>query len=76
VAKKSFKDLANLSKDELSTKVRESEAAMFQTRMKHKTGQLKDTAEMWRMRKGLAQMKTRLTQVASQASAKASGGKR
>ena len=54
---KRFKELKNLSKDELSTRVRESESQLFQTRMKWKTGQLADTAMIWRLRKDLARMK-------------------
>jgi len=57
VATKRFKELKNLSKDELEIKVRESEAQLFQIRMKKATGQLKDTASMWRLRKDVARMK-------------------
>ncbi len=54
---KRFRELKNLSKDELATKVRESEAQLFQVRMKKVTGQLEDTAMIWRLRKDLARMK-------------------
>jgi large subunit ribosomal protein L29 len=58
VATKRFKELKNLSKDELAVKVRESEAELFQVRMKKATGQLEDTAIIWRLRKDLARIKT------------------
>ncbi len=67
VATKSFKTLKNLSKDELTSKVREFEAGLFQARMKKVTGQLEDSASIWRMRKDLARVKTLLSQAASKA---------
>lgn len=62
MATKRFKELKNLSKDELSTKIRGSEAELFQIRMKKTTGQLEDTAAIWRLRKDLARMKMLLSQ--------------
>lgn len=67
VATKSFKNLKSLSKDELTAKVRELEAGLFQVRMKKITGQLEDTASIWRMRKDLARVKTLLSQAAAKA---------
>jgi large subunit ribosomal protein L29 len=58
VSSKRFKELKNLSKEELATKVRETEAQMFQAKMKKMTGQLADTAQLWRLRKDVARMKT------------------
>ena len=57
MATKRFKELKNLTSDELVIKVRESEGELFQVRMKKVTGQLKDTAQLWRLRKDLARMK-------------------
>lgn len=57
MATKRFKELKGLSKDELATKIRESEAQLFEVRMKKVTGQLEDTAKIWRLRKDLARMK-------------------
>jgi large subunit ribosomal protein L29 len=62
VSTKRFKELKNLSKDELVTKIRESEAQLFQTKMKQATGQLSDTAMLWRLRKDIARMKSLQTQ--------------
>lgn len=59
---KRFKELKNLSKDELATKIRESEAELFQTKMKQTTGQLANTASLWRLRKDIARLKTLQTQ--------------
>ncbi len=55
---KRFKELKSLSQDELALKIREIGAEFFQTRMQHITGQLKDTAKLWRLRKDMARMKT------------------
>jgi len=71
VATKRFKELKNLSKDELATKVRESEAQLFEIRMKKVTGQLEDTASIWRLRKDIARMKMLQSQVNSGAVEKA-----
>jgi large subunit ribosomal protein L29 len=57
VATKRFKELRDLSKSELQTKVREVEAELFHVKMKKTTGQLSDTAMIWRLRKDLAHMK-------------------
>ncbi|MCM2276560.1 MAG: 50S ribosomal protein L29 [Oligoflexia bacterium] len=58
MATKRLKELKNLTSDELATKLRETEANLFQTRMKMATGQLSDTASLWRLRKDIARMKT------------------
>lgn len=57
MATKRFKELKGLSSDELATRIRESEAQLFEVRMKKATGQLEDTAKIWRLRKDLARMK-------------------
>ncbi len=54
---KQFKELKNLTKDELASKARETERQLFDVRMKKATGQLTDTASIWRLRKSLARMK-------------------
>jgi large subunit ribosomal protein L29 len=61
MATKRFKELKNMSKDELATKLRETEAGLFQARMKHVTGQLTNTASLWQARKDIARIKTLLT---------------
>ena len=71
MATKRFKELKNLSKDELATKVRESEAQLFEVRMKKATGQLEDTANIWRLRKDIARMKMLQTQMSSGSAEKA-----
>jgi large subunit ribosomal protein L29 len=58
MATKQFKELKNLSATELKTRARETEAKLFDTKMKKVTGQLTDTASLWRMRKEIARMKT------------------
>lgn len=63
MSNKNFKQIQQLSKDEIVTKIRETEASLFKARMQRATGQLKDTSLLWRERKNLARLKTRLTQV-------------
>lgn len=63
MSNKRFNELKNLSKDELTAKVREFEASLFQVKMKHATGQLEDTANLWRLRKDLARVKMLLSRV-------------
>jgi large subunit ribosomal protein L29 len=67
VSTKRFTELKNLSKQELVSKVRETELQLFQARMKQATGQLQDTALLWRLRKDLARMKMLQGQVQAQA---------
>lgn len=55
---KRFKEMKNLSKEELVTKLRETEANLFKARMQHKTGQLGDTAMLWRLRRDVTWIKT------------------
>ncbi|MBC7386657.1 MAG: 50S ribosomal protein L29 [Cryobacterium sp.] len=57
-----MKDLKNLSATELVSKTRDLEKNLFDTRMKKVTGQLADSAMIWRLRKELARVKTLQTQ--------------
>ena len=57
MATKSFKKLKELSKQELVTRVRDSEKELFDTKMQLRTGQLADSAKIWRLRKDIARMK-------------------
>jgi ribosomal protein L29 len=66
VSNKQFKEVQQLSKDELLSKVRDTEALLFKAKMQKATGQLKDTGSVWVARKMLARLKTRLTQLAGQ----------
>ena len=69
MATKHSKELKTLSKDELATKIRETEANLFQLKMQQVTGQLEKTALLWTTRKDLARLKT--LQTAQSANAKA-----
>lgn len=62
---KAFKEVKNLSKDELTNLLRETRQGMFKSKIELATGQLKDTSTIWRARKKLARIQTRLTQLAS-----------
>jgi large subunit ribosomal protein L29 len=57
VSNKRIKELRNLSKDELATKLRELAGDLFQARMQRATGQLANAARLWRLRKDLARVK-------------------
>ncbi len=57
MATKRFKELKELSADELKARLRTAEGDLFQTKIKHTTGQLSDTASIWRLRKDIARMK-------------------
>lgn len=68
MATKTFKEIKSLSKDELVSKARELEKEIFQARMQKATGQLANTAKIWRLRKDLARVKTLETQGAAKGS--------
>ncbi|MCC7442016.1 MAG: 50S ribosomal protein L29 [Bdellovibrionales bacterium] len=57
MSNKRFKGLKDLTKDELTVKIREAESGLFQSKMQHRTGQLENTGLLWQMRKDLARMK-------------------
>jgi large subunit ribosomal protein L29 len=65
---KRFKELKNLSKDELSTRLREAEQSLFQAKLQKATGQLGNTATLWGLRKDIARIKTLQGAVAQAAS--------
>ncbi|MGE0614090.1 MAG: 50S ribosomal protein L29 [Bacteriovoracia bacterium] len=71
MANKKMKDVRNLTADELRTKIRESEAAVFDSRLKLATGQLEDTAKIWRQRKELNRMKFMLASLSAAKAQKA-----
>lgn len=64
MSNKQFKEVQQLSKEELLSKVRDTEALLFKSKMQKATGQLKDTGSVWLARKKLARLKTRMTQLA------------
>lgn len=53
----------NLSRDELNAKAGELEKDLFRLRMERVTGQIKNPSGIWKSRKDLARLKTRLTQL-------------
>ncbi len=58
MAKKRFKELKNLSKDEAVAKIRDTEKQLFDAKMQKATGQLTNTATLWKLRKDIARLKT------------------
>ncbi len=65
-SKKGYQALKNLSAAEAAQRIQESEAALFEVKMKKVTGQLQNTAQIWKLRKELARLKTLQTQFQAQ----------
>lgn len=63
MSNKSFKAIRNLTNDELTAKLRETEGQLFKSKMSLATGQLSDTASIWKFRKEIARIRTRQTQM-------------
>lgn len=57
MSNKRIKEFKNLTQEELAVRIRETEKSLFQAKMSHKTGQLEDTARLWRERKDLARLR-------------------
>ena len=62
---KAFKELNSLSNDELGNMLRDTRQALFKARIEKMTGQLKSPASLWQMRKKLARLQTRMTELAN-----------
>lgn len=58
MSSKAFKEIKGLSKDELNSKEKELRALLFNTKIQQATGQLQNTASLWKARKALARVKT------------------
>jgi large subunit ribosomal protein L29 len=65
VAKKKLEGLKNLSEKEMNQKISDNRKALFEAKIKLATGQLENTAMIWKLRKEIARVKTFLTQKAS-----------
>ncbi len=61
MSNKSIKELRNLTKDELNVKLRGLESDWFQAKMKSVTGQLENTAQLWKLRKNISRVKMLLS---------------
>ncbi|MDO4679878.1 MAG: 50S ribosomal protein L29 [Aerococcus sp.] len=57
-----FKDLQNLSTDELNAQEQEYKQQLFNLRFQLATGQLEDTAQIRKVKKQIARIKTALRQ--------------
>ena len=64
MAKKKLEALKNLSVKEMNQKIAEGRKTLFESKIKLATGQLENTALMWKTRKEIARIKTFLTQKA------------
>ncbi len=65
MAKKKLEGLKNLSEKEMNQKISDNRKALFEAKIKLATGQLENTAMIWKLRKEIARAKTFLTQKAS-----------
>jgi large subunit ribosomal protein L29 len=64
MAKKKLESLKNLSVKEMNQKILEGRKVIFESKIKLATGQLENTALLWKTRKEIARLKTFLTQKA------------
>ncbi len=64
MAKKKLETLKNLSVKEMNQKILDGRKVLFESKIKLATGQLENTALLWKTRKEIARLKTFLTQKA------------
>lgn len=62
MAKKKLEAIKNLTVKELNQKILDAQKALFESKIKLTTGQLENTAMIWKTRKEIARLKTFLTQ--------------
>ena len=62
MSSKQMREIKELSVDELKLKVAKGEQDLFESRIKHRLGQLEKTASLWMLRKNMARMKMLLGQ--------------
>ena len=62
MAKKKLEAIKNLSDKELKQKTLEAQKSLFESKIKLATGQLENTALIWKTRKEIARLKTFFTQ--------------
>jgi len=65
MGKKKLESIKNLSVKELDQKITENQKALFESKIKLSTGQLENTASIWKIRKDIARLKTFLSQKSS-----------
>ena len=65
MGKKKLESFKNMSVKELDQKVTENQKALFESKIKLSTGQLENTATIWKIRKDIARLKTFLSQKSS-----------
>ena len=65
MAKKKLEGLKNLSVKEMAQKIAENRKALFEAKIKLATGQLENTALIWKTRKEIARIKTFMAQKAA-----------
>lgn len=71
MSSKAQKQIAGMAKPELLVRKAAVEVELFKARMNHTTGQLTNTATLWKLRKEMARINTAIT-----AGEKSAGGKR
>ncbi len=63
MSNKRMKEIKNLSKEEMALRLKELHELQFKAKLAHTTGQLENTASLWRVRKDIARMNTILSQL-------------
>lgn len=67
MAKKKLEALKNLTAKELNQKILDAQKSLFESKIKLTTGQLENTATIWKTRKEIARLKTFATQKSASA---------
>ncbi len=62
MAKKKLEAIKSLTVKELNQKILDAQKSLFENKIKKTTGQLENTASLWKTRKDIARLKTFLTQ--------------
>ncbi len=65
MAKKKLEGLKNLSVKEMAQKIADNRKVLFEAKIKLATGQLENTALIWKARKEIARIKTFMAQKAA-----------
>jgi ribosomal protein L29 len=62
MGKKKLEALKNMTEKELSQNILDAQKSLFENKIKKTTGQLENTASIWKIRKDIARLKTFATQ--------------
>ncbi len=66
MSSKKVREIRGLSAGELELRIREAQEKLFDAKMQLRMGRLSDKSQLWKLRKGLARMKTIRTEITRQ----------